>query len=264
MCHQFTLICVSLVESNLFATSNSTQMERLMKLKARAEDNAGASSSYQHVQQTTQVVMARAPRWNDIPSQVQEMVLANLPFHVLYRFRLVCRSWNHLLTRLAFASLRTQKTPYVLMSPKLVDFDPFEDSFVNREKGRNWQILDVEEGRFYSFSDSFVDLLPQRNLYRDQYALVFEDLGWLRFTMATDGGLIYAMYGSSRNGVQRHTICDPARKSFHHIMDPDLDFDYDNIVVMSVDDANNSYTIVVMEAYVRHALREEEVHIYQS
>ncbi|KAG0626744.1 hypothetical protein M758_2G148400 [Ceratodon purpureus] len=192
-----------------------------------------------------------AKLWENLPPELLELVLACLPVQVLCRFRLVCRRWNHLITQPGFASLCAQtpkQAPSILITPKLVEF--------TAQRGRvNWEILDMAEKRFYTLSDSFIDHYFHG---REFYAKCSN------YTLASDGGLVYAMYFDFEHHL-RHIVCNPVSKSFHHIPAPEYQFSYHrDIVVMSVDNATQSYRIIVMEAYGSTTSRQEEVHLYDS
>ena len=192
-----------------------------------------------------------------MPPEILENVLACLPVHVLCQLRLVCKSWNDLITHPGFASLCAQaprQTPYVLITPKLSDFNKFR-----KETRRDWEILDMAERRFYSLSDSFIaDHLSRSEEFK---------FGWCKSTLAADGGLIYACYQGG-NGVReqdrRHIVCNPVSKDFHQITEPKPHrFDRNDIVVMSVDSATKSYRIIIMESYTSRS-RREQAYLYNS
>lgn len=140
------------------------------------------------------------------PTEILENVLSRLPVPVLCRFRLVCKRWNHLITQPIFASICAQspgQPSYVLFTAK----EFFVDTR-SREPQQDWEILDMAENLFYALKDSFITKhLSQSEEFK---------LGWRTYTLAANGGLIYAMYRNGR--VERHVVCNPVSRDFHRII----------------------------------------------
>jgi hypothetical protein len=92
-----------------------------------------------------------------------------------------------------------RRAPYVLVAPKVLNFDAsaiwtcsreirewginVADSAARMGLRRDWKVLDMAENGFYVLSDAFIEESKEMGYY-----------GWDRHTMASDGGLIYALY----------------------------------------------------------------------
>ena len=176
--------------------------------------------------------------------------------------------------KLPSTSINAFASPYILISPKVMNVDPgaidiYEilcefnldprEARMKVEPRRGWKILDVAEEQFYTLTDSFIgNYLRYRSTRR-------EHLGWTKYTLAADGGLIYAMYFGRLTEKGRHIVCNPVRKTFHRISEPELHCKYNyDIVVMSVDPATQNYKIITMEAKIDATSRREHVYLYDS
>ena len=180
----------------------------------------------------------------DLPTEILEDVLSRLPVHVLCRFRLVCKRWNQLISRPGFASLCAQspgQASYVLFTPNELKVETETE-----EERRNWEVLDVAENRFFRMKDSFIaDYLSRSEEFK---------CGWRKYTLAADGGLIYAVYASLCDDFKRHIVCNPVSKDFHQIAELSP-FCGRSIVAMSVDAATKSYRIATTESYEQRRTR---------
>lgn len=71
------------------------------------------------------------------PPEVLENVLIRVPAHVLWRFRVVCQKWNHLITQPGFASLRAnvpRQASSILITPRMWEGDPVQQDRNARKK----------------------------------------------------------------------------------------------------------------------------------
>lgn len=210
-----------------------------------------ASSSSLQLQQAGEVIGKLSYKGRELPTENFELVLASLPYHALCQFQLVSKGWQRLIAqphqkrltlRPEIASLRTEpgrQAPYILITPKAVPCDPYEDPALYVDKRRDWHILDMAGEKYYTFSDAYVDVLLADKPIRTRSSRSVNNLEWSRFTMAADGDLIYAVYVSANTGVERHVLCNPVTETYHEIDEPQIEFSEDNIVVMSVDKSTN-------------------------
>ena len=194
-------------------------------------------------------------RWKrELPTEILELVLARLPAHVLCRFRVVCKRWNHLITQHGFASLRAQvprRASSVVITSKARYINPMWADEVGKNSEDSCEILDMSEKRFYALSDSFLlDYLDQR----------FQCAHWIKHTLASDGELVYVM--CSTPGDRAHIICNPMTKKFHHVI-PEPNILFTDMVVMSADNATGSYRIVAIHGGINSSGRGR-VYLYDS
>ncbi|KAG0627398.1 hypothetical protein M758_2G197900 [Ceratodon purpureus] len=197
--------------------------------------------------------MARV--WDDLPPEVVENVLARLPVHALCRSRLVCKKWDHLITDPGFASFYAQtsrRASHVLLMPRELSICR------SIKRKRNWEILDIEEKRFYTLSENFIeDYLLRTNKDFAHF------IPCMKFTLAADAGLVYAMY--FKYETRRHIVCNPVSKDIHQIPEPKFHILYNrDIFLMLVDNATQSYRIVTIQLYDSHYSRRDQVHLYDS
>lgn len=194
--------------------------------------------------------------FNDLPSEIVENVLVRLPVHVLCRFRLVCKAWNHLITSPRFASSCAElprQASYVLIMPRELHLCRSTQSTSSSS-----EILDIAEKRFYSFSDSFIAHYLRRTSRDFRHFIPCA-----KYALAADGGLVYEMY--SKYETQRHIVCNPVSKDIHRIPEPKHRVAYArDLVVMSVDSATQSYRIVIMQSDYRRPAHRGGVYLYDS
>jgi hypothetical protein len=98
----------------------------------------------------------------DLPPELLEIVFAFLPEHVVCRFRVVCKAWNHLILQPRFASLCSltpRQTSSILISPKLI---------MKGAPNTAWHVLDVEENQCYQLPH---DWMLRQYKYRFEYTL---------------------------------------------------------------------------------------------
>jgi len=191
--------------------------------------------------------------WENLPPEVLSNVLAYLPIHVLCCFRLVCKEWNNLISQPSFATLRTfspRKASSILISPKLL-------YKTTSTMVATWQVLDPIEKHSYKLYDSFIMDSYLFNNRNRELGHIGWDLGWdsgykFRYTLAADGEFIYTIYTSPKwsRRPPMHIVCNPMSKSFHEIprLFESWEHDIHNmIIVMSTDNATQTYKIVTME-----------------
>lgn len=175
--------------------------------------------------------------WENLPPDLLELVLSRLPVQSVCRFRRVCKKWNHLITQSGFASLCAQSprpSSSILITPR---------QQLDRGAGLNWHLLDMTDRSFHTLNTAYAT-----------------------HTLASDGGLVYAMYMANKPQRVRQVVCNPVSGSFHHIPAPDYRFSYRrDIAAMTVDRASQQYRIVLMEAYnATSTARQEHVYMYDS
>lgn len=169
--------------------------------------------------------------WSNLPDEVVELVLAQVPFSSLVQYRLVCKKWNAVVMSSDFA-LACQKQ----LSPKCVPVLVANDLM---ESGR-WTInpYDSVSNSWLSFSLSFLQNAGQS--------------GPLYLT-ASSGGLMCFETEDRRNFI----ICNPITRRWRHLQLPDaagesvrttsscLDSDYRHTLTgLIVDQPSGNYKLI--------------------
>ena len=248
-------------------------------------------------------ITSPSPSWEDLHPELLEKVMAVLPMQVVCRARTVCKTWNHVLSQPESAAARalTPRHPLasVFIAPKWT-LHRFSAAYPRTE----WEVLDVAENhsvKYYS-TENHYSRLSDCTLYDkfifhysgcsytlpDAFVLDYyapnanandsESLSrrfrfatnshWMRYTLAADRDLVYAIFAELEGRTRVHVVCNPVRKSLQEIPEFPLikknySFEHD-IVVMSVQSATSSYKIIVMDSYARVHPRSEQVHLYDS
>ncbi|XP_020595746.1 F-box only protein 6 [Phalaenopsis equestris] len=84
--------------------------------------------------------------WKELPVDLLEAVIARLPIATLFRFRLVCRKWNSLLSSTSFARhfAEVQQTnPWYIVQNRVHRFDAAKDGAMYDPSSKKWHNLSI-------------------------------------------------------------------------------------------------------------------------